>query len=132
MISISECTLFPPITCTVKEKISSAAKKLKKNSVRHLYVIDNKKKLLGIFSAVDVINKIIAEGKDYRKLSVKNVMKTDIVSFKKTDSLTAAFGFMSQTSVFSVPIVENNKLIGVLTYKDVMTTIMKKKQSMKK
>ena len=127
---ISDCQLLAPVTCTSGEKISSAAKKLKKQHLRHLYVVDAKKKLVGVFSALDVVYNFIAEGKDYRKVSVKSVMNTNIVSFSKSDPLTKALGFMSQTNVLTSPIIENGKLIGVLAYKDAMAVVIKMKQQL--
>ena len=128
MLAISQCYLQKPITCSLDESIISAAKKLKKDKLRHLYVVDSKKNLVGVFSALDVVYEFLAEGKDYRKLPVKTAMKADIVSFTKEEPVTKAFGFMSQTSIFSCPILKHGKLIGVLAYKDAMTALLKQKK----
>ena len=128
MIPIGECTIIKPVTCTPDEKIVSAVKKLKKQQLRHLYVVDKKKNLLGVFSGLDLVYNVLAAEKDYRQLTVKACMKTDIVSFAREDPLTKAIGFMSHTSVFSCPILEKGKLIGVLSYKDAMAAVLKQKQ----
>ena len=127
MVSIADCPLLSSVTCLATDKISRAAKKLKKHQLRHLYVVDKKKKLLGIFSALDVVYEIVAQDKDYRKLFVKAVMNTDIVSFSRAEPLTKAIGFMSQTNVFLCPVVDKEKLIGVLAYKDAIAAILKQK-----
>lgn len=128
MITIKDCLLLQPVTCSLEESISDAAQKIKQHKLRHLYVVDKKKKLLGIFAALDVVYEVLAEGKDYKKMKVKDCMKTDIVSFAKTEPLTKAIGFMSSTNIFSCPVIEEGKLVGVLSYKDAMQCIMKYKQ----
>lgn len=128
ILFIKDCPLLQPVTCSPEESIVAAAKKIRQHKLRHLYVMDKKKKLLGVFAALDVVYEILAEGKDYKKMAVKDCMKADIVSFAKTEPLTKAIGFMSSTNIFSCPVVEGGKLVGVLSYKDAMQCIMKHKQ----
>jgi len=54
-------------------------------------------------------------------------MKTDIISFTKEDPVNKALGFMSSTNIFTCPITEDNKLIGVLSYKEAIQKVMEKK-----
>lgn len=131
-MNITNLTLLKPITCTETDLIAAAAKKLKTNKLRHLYVIDKKKKLLGVFAGQDVVYSLIASGKDYRKVKVKDCMNAKIVSFSEQDPVMKAIGFMSSTNILSVPVVDNGVLVGVLSYKDAMTELLKaKKEQMK-
>ncbi|PIN79031.1 hypothetical protein COV16_05200 [Candidatus Woesearchaeota archaeon CG10_big_fil_rev_8_21_14_0_10_34_8] len=119
-MKIQNCILTKPITCLGTETIAKATKKLKDNQLRHLYVVDKNKKLLGVFAGIDVVYKVIAEGKDYKKMKVSEIMNANIVSFEPDDSLTKALGFMSTSNIFTTPIVRKGKLVAVLSYKEAM------------
>ena len=127
-MKVSDCPSVAPVTCYETDLISAGAKKLKTNKLRHLYVVDKKKKLLGVFAAQDVVYTLLAAGKDYRKVTVKECMNSSIVSFTKNDFLMKAVGFMSSTNILSVPIVDNGVLVGVLSYKDAMASLLREKQ----
>jgi predicted transcriptional regulator len=55
-------------------------------------------------------------------------MNAKIVSFSKEDLAMKAVGFMSSTNILSVPIINNGVLVGVLSYKDAMTALLKAKK----
>ncbi len=130
-MKISDCSITQAVTCYESDEISATVKKLKKHKLRHLYVIDKKKILLGVFSGIDVIYTVLAAGKDYRKMKIKEIMKKNIVSFTKEDPLTKAIGFMSATNILSCPIIDEKKLVGVLSYKDALNYVLKQRKQMK-
>jgi len=128
-MNIQDCTLTKPITCFATDSIQKAAKILKDKKLRHLYVLDKKKNLLGVFAGIDVIHSVIAAGKDYKKMTVSDMMNPHIVSFAPDDALTKAIGFMSSTNIFTCPIAKDKKLVAVLSYKDAMQHALEERKN---
>jgi signal-transduction protein with cAMP-binding, CBS, and nucleotidyltransferase domain len=130
-MKIEQCTLLKPLTCKATGLIGPAAKKLKENKLRHLYVVNKENEIQGIFAGSDVVYNVIAEGVDYRKMKVEEVMNKDIVSFSVDDPLIKAVGFMSHSNIQSCPILKEGKLIGVLSYKEAMHKAVAEQKRMK-
>ena len=98
--------------------IQDAAKKMKELGVPDLVVVEGEaKKVLGVIADFDIIQNVIAEGKDSKEAKVIATMyKIDSVSLESP--VTEAFTRMHDLQVNVVPVVEDGKLIGVCTIQD--------------
>ena len=130
-MKIGECDIIGAVSCSENEKLDKVAAMLRDNQIKHVYVVSEEDKLLGVLAAIDLINKVMAEGKNYLEMTAKDVMNTDLQTFTKEDDLTKAFGFMSKTNIMTIPVVENQKLVGVLSYKEAMKRVIKEQQKYK-
>ena len=98
--------------------IQDAAKKMKELGVPDLVVIEGEtKKVLGVIADFDIVQNIVAEGKDSKEAKVITTMyKIEPVSLESP--VTEAFTRMRDLQVNIVPVVEDGKLIGVSTIQD--------------
>ncbi len=98
--------------------IQDAAKKMKELGVPDLVVVEGEaKKVLGVIADFDIIQGVIAEGKDSKEAKVIEIMyKIEPVSLESP--VTEAFARMRDLQVNVVPVVEDGKLIGVSTIQD--------------
>jgi len=98
--------------------IQDAAKKMKELGVPDLVVVEgDAKKVLGVIADIDIIQDVIAEGKDSKEVKVIATMyKIESVSLESP--VTEAFTRMRDLQVNVVPVVEDGKLIGVCTIQD--------------
>ncbi len=96
-----------------------AAKIMSNDHVGFVIVqIDNKPH--GVVTEWDFINKIIARDLDPRKVKLKDIMNTPLMSVDPktpTDQVTV---LMNKHGVRRLPVIENGKLIGVITSRDVL------------
>jgi CBS domain-containing protein len=101
-----------------KATIQEAAKKMKEIGVPDLVVVEGEaKKVLGVIADFDIIQDVIAEGKDSKEANVIATMyKIEPVSLDSP--VTEAFTRMRDLQVNVVPVVEDGKLIGVCTIQD--------------
>jgi CBS domain-containing protein len=98
--------------------IQDAAKKMKELGVPDLVVVEGEtKKVLGVIADFDIIQNIVAEGKDSKEVKVITTMYT-IEPVSLESSVTEAFTRMRDLQVNVVPVVEDGKLIGVSTIQD--------------
>jgi len=98
--------------------IQDAAKKMKELGVPDLVVVEGEaKKVLGVIADFDIIQDVIAEGKDSKGAKVIATMyRIEPVSLEIP--VKEAFTRMRDLQVNVVPVVEDGKLIGVCSIQD--------------
>lgn len=101
-----------------KATIQEAAKKMKELGVPDLVVIkEEKQKVLGVIADFDIVQNVVAEGKDVKTEKVISAMyKIKPVSLDTP--VTEAFARMRDLNANVIPVVENEKLMGVCTIQD--------------
>ena len=101
-------------TATIQE----AAKKMKELGVPDLVVVEGEaKKVLGVIADIDIVQNIVAEGKDSKSEKVITTMYK-ITPVSLITPVEQAFTSMRDLNVNVVPVVKNEKLIGVCTIQD--------------
>ncbi|MFX0180460.1 MAG: CBS domain-containing protein [Candidatus Hodarchaeota archaeon] len=105
-------------TITTKATIEDAAKKMKKLGIPDLVVVEEgTEQVVGVIGDFDIVQNTIAEGLDPKSANVTSAMyKISPVSLDTP--VTEAFTRMRDLQVNIVPVVENNKLIGVCSIQD--------------
>lgn len=117
---ISECFLVEPFTCREGDGISEVAKKLKEFRQRHIYVVDEDNKPVGIISITDILDKVVIPAKNAAELTAKDVMVSDIIVHDDNDDVKAAYKEMVEKGVVSCAVTESGKMIGSLTIKEAL------------
>jgi CBS domain-containing protein len=90
--------------------------RLKKNS--GLVVIDGEK-TVGIVTERDMVRKVLAEDRDPNKLMVYQIMTTELVTISPEISIESAATIMTEGKVRRLPVMKNDKLIGIITASDI-------------
>ncbi|MFX1379732.1 MAG: cyclic nucleotide-binding/CBS domain-containing protein [Promethearchaeota archaeon] len=98
--------------------VQDAAKKMKELGVPDLVVVEGTdQKVIGVIADFDIVQNTVAEGKDVKTEKVINTMyKINPVNLDTP--VTEAFTRMRNLNVNIVPVVENDKLVGVCTIHD--------------
>jgi CBS domain-containing protein len=98
--------------------IQEAAKKMKEIGVPDLIVVEGEaQKVLGVIADIDIVQNIVAEGKDSKSEKTINTMYK-ITPVSLITPVVDAFTRMRDLNVNVVPVVENEKLVGVCTIQD--------------
>jgi len=98
--------------------VVEAAKKIKEISVPDLVVIDKEsKKVLGVIADYDIVQNVVAEGKDPKHTLVTDAMYI-ITPVTRETLVTKAFKEMQEMNVNIVPVIEDDKLLGVASIQD--------------
>lgn len=97
--------------------------------IRHLPVLDSEGQLCGIVSQRDMFRGALAAVLGYgevaqRKLLatlvVKEVMRTDVITIAPGATIREAAGLMLERKVGCLPVVEQRRLVGILTETDLV------------
>jgi len=122
-----------------------SAKLMYENNFSGLPVIDNKGNLVGIISEKDLFRAMypnyedfIANPEEYfnheeqekRILEIKNnpikmYMSKKVISISPETSLMAAGGIMLAHHIHRLPVLENEKLVGIVSREDIYKAILK-------
>ena len=80
--------------------------------------------LLGIFSERDYARKIVLRGESSHTTAVKEIMSTHVVSVQPDQSIADVMNLMTDNSIRHLPVMEDRKLIGIVSIGDVVKAII--------
>lgn len=83
---------------------------------RHLLVLDSKDYPVGVISTVDLNNRVLSEEKNPRTIHAKDIMTKTIKVIDTDSTYHNAYTIMSELGTYSIPVVHNNKLLGILEF----------------
>lgn len=99
------------------------AEKLNEFGIGALLVME-KDKLLGIVSERDFIRKLLSRQKDPNSVQVKDFMTSDIVTVLPTTTVQEAMRLVTDRRLRHLPVLENGKLIGIISIGDLTRWVM--------
>ena len=100
---------------SVKESVNYMASK----GVGLVPVMDGEK-LIGVFSERDLVKRVIANEKDLILTPVDDVMSTNLVIAMINETNESVLAKMKEARTRHILIIENEKLIGVLSVRDLL------------
>ncbi len=118
-VRVADAMTKIPIRVTPEENLLNCAQKMIEGEVGSL-IVEEEGVLLGIITEKDFVNKAVANNLDMKKSKAKDIMSTKMLKISPDLDLYDAIYFMSRENVRRLPVTEGDKLIGLLTYKDVL------------
>ena len=106
------------VKVTPKTTVLDAAKLMKKRKIGNVIIVENNQPV-GIITESDILKKVVAEGKNAGDVLVEEVMSTPIVVADPYISLEDAMKMMGKCNIRRLPVIENGKLIGIITQRDI-------------
>lgn len=100
--------------------VIEAAQLMQKHNVGSIPVCDNNG-VIGIVTDRDIVVRNIAQGTNPQSTSVKDVMTAQIKTASPDMEMDAVTQMMADQKIRRVPVVENNKLVGILALGDMAT-----------
>jgi CBS domain-containing protein len=115
------------VTLRRNDQLSIADDVMRLGRIRHLPVLDDDERLVGIVSQRDLFRGALARALGYGvhaqqkllgQLLVKEVMTNDPITIAPDAPLAAAARLMLERKVGALPVVEGDRLVGILTESD--------------
>jgi CBS domain-containing protein len=92
-----------------------------------LLVLENSN-LEGIMSERDYTRKVILNNRSSSTTRVSEIMTSGVKTIKLDNTADECLRVMSENHIRHLPVVENNKVVGILSIMDVVKTILKEKE----
>ncbi len=85
-------------------------------------------KLLGIFSERDYARKCILRNRRSKETKVKELMTSNVFTISPSASINEAMELMTKHHIRHLPVVENGKVIGVISIGDVVKAVIENQE----
>jgi acetoin utilization protein AcuB len=105
------------ISAAPETEVATARERLRSEEVDHLVVVQGKR-IVGVVAGKD-----ITRAGDHKPLST--VMSRDVVTIAPDATLRRAAGIMRGRAVGCLPVIDEGKLVGIVTTSDLLTALAK-------
>ena len=132
---ISMIMTAPVITLKKSDSLEKAENLFKKHHIRHIPVVE-KNSVVGMLSYTDLLRLSFADYTNnsiegdtdalvYNMFTIRQIMKRNIFTISPSNSIKDVAEVFATKEFHALPIVENNKLIGIVTTTDLIKYLLK-------
>ncbi|HZS81417.1 MAG TPA: CBS domain-containing protein [Stellaceae bacterium] len=107
-----------PLTLPSGASVKHACQCMRERGVGAVLVTDREQKLIGIFTGRDAVRRVLAEGKDATHTRLRDVMTSCPQTLAPGCSAIEALRMMQDGRYRHVPIVEDDKIVGIVSSGD--------------
>lgn len=125
-IKVTDVMQSPAITINYKEEIDKALNIMKNKGVSRLIVVDDNGNAIGLLSISDIIRGFLNINKEdtlyekREKIEVRTFISNRLIFVNDNDNLYDATKLLYENNIFSLPVLNNGKPVGILTSKDLI------------
>jgi len=132
-MKVKEVMVKEVATLDVNDELSLANDIMRLGRIRHLPVVDGNR-LAGIISERDLFRTSLAQALGYgkeasrdmmKKLRIKDIMVHPVVTVSPETALCEATRIMVDLKIGCLPVVEEERLVGLITETDILTQYLK-------
>ena len=116
--SIKEVMTRDVRACEPNATVADAAKVMAQEDVGPVPIVEDGR-LVGIVTDRDIVVRVVAEGRDPNATTVKEIASTDLVTVSPGDDLDEALKLLAERQVRRLPVVEGDRLVGIVAQADV-------------
>ncbi|MFI5144038.1 MAG: CBS domain-containing protein [Ignavibacteria bacterium] len=107
--------------------VLEAAEYMDKHNVGAVPVL-NGDRLVGIFSERDLMRRCVTKKLDMAATKVEEVMTERVIVMEASDSYEDCLRIMKQENIRHIPVIDGDKLVGVISIRDLMQVDMDEKE----
>ena len=82
-------------------------------------IATRKGKAVGIITERDLLKRIVAEGKNAKKIRVKDIMSTPLITITPDTDLEEAARLMFEKKIKKLLVIDQNRLVGLVSLTDI-------------
>ena len=124
--SIREVMTSEVKACEPTATVADAAKLMAQEDVGPIPVVEDGR-LVGIVTDRDIVVNAVAKGTDVNTATVGDIASRDLVTISPDDDMNDALNLMAQNQVRRLPVVEGDRLVGIVAQADIARTGRDKK-----
>jgi CBS domain-containing protein len=114
MTPVREAMVSDPPTLAVGDSVQEAGKALARPEVRAVFVCDSER-FVGVVTRKTLVREVVATGLDPKTTAVGDIAEDPHWTIDASMPVDEAFQFMEEKDAERVPVVEGDRLVGVLS-----------------
>lgn len=118
-IKVTDAMTKRPSITEPDTSVYDCAQQMLNEHVGSLLIVKDKK-LLGIVTERDLLKRVLAKDVDIKNTKVKSIMTKDVTTISPNTDLYDAILFMSRYNTRRLPVLNENKVVGLITHKDIL------------
>jgi CBS domain-containing protein len=107
-----------PRSIGASASVVEAARLMRDQHIGSLPITDDEK-LVGVITDRDITTRVVAEAADPQSTSVGDVHSRDLITVEPETDLEEALQLMARHQVRRLPVVENDRLVGIVAQADI-------------
>lgn len=115
------------LTIAPSQSVFEAIKLMAEKSVGALVVMDGSD-IVGIITERDYARKIVLKGRSSKKTACRNIMTGDVLVVSPERTLDECMALMSNKRIRHLPVIENDRLVGIISIGDCIKAIISKQE----
>jgi signal-transduction protein with cAMP-binding, CBS, and nucleotidyltransferase domain len=108
------------LTAAAEISVAEATRLMKKRSLGAVMIVDDRGRLLGIFTERDAVFRVLADGRDPKTTKLSEVMTAHPQTIAPDKPFGHALLMMYEGGFRHVPVVEHGKPIGMVSARDAL------------
>ena len=117
-------------TILKSKSVKQALILMSEKNIGAIIIVDNNDFPIGIFSERDYARKIILKNKNSKDTSLDEVMTKELITVNKECKVDECMKLMNEKRIRHLPILENKKIIGIISIRDVLKIMIKEQKEL--
>lgn len=118
-MKVSECMCHDVLWVNPNTSICDCANLMAEHKIGCVPVCDSNQKVVGLITDRDILLRSVCTNKNTKTTPVSEIMTTDVCCCDSNEHLDTAQKLMSDNQVRRLPIIENDKIVGILSIGDI-------------
>ena len=119
---VKDCMCSDVIQATPETNLNEVAKLMNTNHVGCVPICQNEK-VVGFVTDRDIVIRGVANNKDCNNTKVSDIMNTNVIKTTPDTDIQSAIKVMEDNKIRRLPVIEGNKIVGMLSIGDLATNI---------
>ena len=113
------------LTISKDKSVRQALVVMSEKNIGAIIIVDNNDFPVGIFSERDYARKVILKGKSSKDTLLDEVMTKELITVNRDYKIDQCMEIMTEKRIRHLPILENKKIIGIISIGDVLKITIK-------
>ncbi|HEY3297734.1 MAG TPA: CBS domain-containing protein [Armatimonadota bacterium] len=122
-MKVGEVMTEDVMACKTDDKLYECAGIMKELNVGFMPIVDQSENLVGVITDRDIAIRAVAKGVDLTNSKIGDFMTPNPITIEADYSVEDAADIMADSQIRRLPVVQNGKLVGVITLGDLAVEI---------
>ncbi len=125
MVKISDVMMTDVLTASKCDTILEMSQRLQAHRIGAIVIVDNNRYPVGIVSERDIIRSLGVYKEHALNKQAQDIMSSPVLTLEPDQDIETAATLMSLNMIRRIPVTQDDKLIGIISYRDITNALRK-------